>query len=174
MARTGNIRTQGLSPGALRSERLRRLHGFWQELRGQRRLPFRAEFAPEQLHFILGQMALLEVTDPAGRFRFRLVGTRLELLGRRGDQGRSLDEIEPAWYRAVLEAAYVEVVKTGEAMAQRLESLAAPETTWCERVVLPFTVAGQGVELLVDAFDWPSGLEEGLNDLIPAAPQGSK
>jgi hypothetical protein len=151
MARTGNIRTQGLLPGALRSERLRRLHRFWQELRGQRRLPFRAEFAPEQFHFILGQMALLDVTEPAGRFRFRLVGTRLELLGRRGDQGRTVDEIEPGWYGTVLEAAYVEVVETGEA-----------------------TVTGQGVELLLDAFDWPSGLEERLNDLIPAAPQGSE
>ncbi len=96
MALTGIIEVRALAPGQVRSAKLWRLCQFWQALTAVRRLPYRAEFSPEQLPFIIGQISLIDVLGEPAEFYFRLVGTKIEDRGRRGDQGKTLNQVEPA------------------------------------------------------------------------------
>ncbi len=170
MALKGIIEVWGLAPDQLRSAKLRRLCQFWRELTAVRRLPYRAEFSPEQLPFIIGQVSMIDVLgEPAG-FHFRLVGTKIEDRGRRGDHGKILDQIEPAAYRALLTKAYETVVAGAEPVVQRLEFKEAPGRIWYERVVLPFTLGGERVEGLLEGIDWPLSMNQDLAEFDPANP----
>ena len=59
---------------------LRRLLAYWEERRGAREFPRRADIDPVDLHFMLDRIALTEVyppesADDAWRYRLRLVGS---------------------------------------------------------------------------------------------------
>ncbi len=58
--------------------RLRRLYAYWNERRGSRRFPARADIDPLDLTFLMGNMILIDVIegDPPGFF-IRLHGTNL-------------------------------------------------------------------------------------------------
>ncbi len=115
-------------------------------------------------------MSLIDVlSEPAG-FYFRLVGTKIEDRGRRGDQGKTLDQIGPAAYRALLTKAYETAVAKAKPVVQRLELKEAPGRIWYERVVLPFTLGGERVEGLLEGIDWPQGMIQNLAEFDPANP----
>jgi hypothetical protein len=60
-------------------EELVALEAFWHLKRGQRLLPSRADFTPEDLRPWLGNIALVAVErEPSLRFRITLSGTRLD------------------------------------------------------------------------------------------------
>jgi hypothetical protein len=64
------------APVLARTPDLRRLLAYWNEKRGTRRFPGRADIDPVDLRFMLDRIALIEVHDQAGRrFRLRLVGS---------------------------------------------------------------------------------------------------
>jgi len=156
MDRGANITLETLSPAQLKSEKLRRLLAFWQQLRGGRPLPFRAEFTAEQIGFLLGQVTLVQVTSDPPTYRFRLVGTRIEEAGRRGDQNKTLDQIGPESYREALRAAYDLAATGAEPAINRIEIHGPQRRFQYEQVVLPFTVEGESVEMLLHAIDWAS------------------
>jgi hypothetical protein len=61
---------------------LRRLLDYWNEKRGERHYPSRADIDPLDLRFMLDRIALTEVHENPRRYRLRLVGTWwLRLLG---------------------------------------------------------------------------------------------
>ncbi len=160
-----------LSPDLVSSDRLNRLFQLWRELRGGRKLPFRGEFAPEQLGFILGQVTIIDVVHEPLNFRFRLIGTRIEEAGRRGDQGKTLDQIEPASYRDLVGEAYREAVESAQPTCHQISYVYRQELVSFERIILPFTRTGSAVDLLLEALDWLPGVPQDLkNIVIPKAP----
>jgi hypothetical protein len=64
-------------PSELEHPSLRRLHAYWaaQARAAGRRFPRRSDIDPIDFAYLLGQVALVEVTGPPLRFRWRLVGT---------------------------------------------------------------------------------------------------
>jgi hypothetical protein len=160
-----------LSPDLVSSDRLNRLLQLWKELRGDRDLPFRGELVPEQLGFILGQITIIDVVHHPINFRYRLIGTRIEEAGRRGDQGKTLDQIEPASYRYLVGSAYREVVECAQPSCHQISYVHRQDLVSFERIILPFTRTGSGVDLLVEALDWLPGVQQDLkNIVIPEAP----
>ena len=160
-----NIGVDELSSDALESERLRRFHQIWIELKGARDLPFRAAVSPERLAFLLGQVTIVDVLREPLNFRFKLIGTKIEEAGRHGDQGKSVDQIEPIVYGKMVAAAYREVVARREPLCHRINYQHHQSQVTLERVILPFTVAGSDVEKLLEASDWPPGTHQDLKNL---------
>lgn len=163
MALDKNIVIETLPSERLESEKLRRLLQYWLDLRGASRMPDRAAFSsPEQLGFILGQITLVDVQREPLNFYFRLVGTKIEEAGRRGDQGKTLDAVEPASYRETLELIYRETTEAAEPGLKRIRLLREADEVWYEQVVLPFTRDGDRVDMLLSGTDWPPEMEYGL------------
>lgn len=162
-----------LTPDLLQSDKLRRLHGFWAALKGSRGLPFRADFHPEQLGFILGQITVIEVLRDPLNFRYKLIGTRIEAAGRRGDQGKTVDRIEPAPYRDLADAAYRQVTKDRAPCCQRISYVSyvrEEDVISFERIILPFTQSGDEVDVLLEAMDWWPGFQQDFSNFsLPAA-----
>ena len=160
-----------LSPDLVSSDRLNRLFQLWKELRGGSGLPFRSVLAPEQLGFILGHVTIIDVVLDPLNFRFRLIGTRIEEAGRRGDQGKTLDQIEPASYRDLVGTAYREVVEGALPTCHQISYFHRQDLVSFERIILPFTLTGSAVDFLLEALDWLPGVQQDLkNIVIPEAP----
>ena len=151
-----------VSAADLGSEKLRGLHDLWSGLKGQRTLPRRGDLKPEQLGSLLGWVTIIEVGHEPLEFRFRLVGTKVEDAGRRGDQGRTLDLIEPEDYRSMTKEAYEKVVETDLPVFERVGYPHGRNVVGFERAVLPFSLGGESVDLLLDCLDWPYGVEQDL------------
>lgn len=66
---------KGPAPEDLPTEEFRWLLAFWDDLRGSREMPARADFKPEQLVPYLSGIMLTDVEYDPLRFRARLVGT---------------------------------------------------------------------------------------------------
>jgi hypothetical protein len=66
------------------SERLRRLHGYWAVLRGDRFAPARSELSPVDMKDQLAWIWIMDVIEGGDDFRFRLGGDRvIQFFGRR-------------------------------------------------------------------------------------------
>lgn len=164
-----------LSPDLVNSDRLSRLYQFWKQIRGSRRLPSRSDFEPEQLGFILGQVIIVDVLRDPANFRYRLIGTRLEEAGRRGDQGKTLDQIEPAAYRRMVGQTYRAVVETGQPLCHQISYAHHQNMVSFEQIILPFSHGGDRVEVLLEALDWLPGVQHDFKSVasmgVPAAAQ---
>lgn len=74
---------------------LRRMLALWEEKRGARSMPSRADFPPEVLRGHLGWIVLIDVQPEPLRFRYRLVGSGVTGRIGRDSTGRYLDELYP-------------------------------------------------------------------------------
>ena len=79
----------------------RELFAYWDEIRGDRLAPERADIDPAGIRGLLGHTFVLEV-DSAGRFPFRLSGTRINALFLRELRGSSFIELWRSSERAEL------------------------------------------------------------------------
>ncbi len=157
-----DVGIEALSPDRVNSDRLSRLFRFWKDIRGTQELPSRADFSPEQLGFILGQVTIVDVLRDPLNFRYRLIGTRLEEAGRRGDQGKTLDQVEPPAYRNMIRQTFCQVVDFRQPLCQHISYLHHQNLASCEQLILPFSTTGTEVEVLVEALDWLPGVQHDL------------
>lgn len=91
---------------------LRRLYDYWDEKRGERRMPSRADLDPADMRFILGSLMLADVLRAPLRFHVRLHGT--ELARRSGYElsGKMLDELPQPQFRALTHRSWAKSVET--------------------------------------------------------------
>jgi hypothetical protein len=76
--------------------RLKSLLDYWDEKRGTRAMPSRADIDPTTIgKDLLPWIALTEVIDGGARFRFRLCGTGLASIAGLDLTGRFIDELNP-------------------------------------------------------------------------------
>jgi hypothetical protein len=162
---TPDVGIDALSPDLVSSDRLNRLFQLWKKLRGGRELPYRDAFSPEQLGFILGQVTIIDVLHNPLNFRYRLIGTRIEEAGRRGDQGKTLDQVEPRSYRDLVGLAYREVVGSARPSCHQISYVHRQDLVSFERIILPFTQTGSTVDLLLEALDWLPGVQQDLKNI---------
>ena len=159
------------TPESLSSEKLRALYRHWDQLRGIDTLPRRRDLSPIDFAYMLGQVTIVDVLRQPINFAFRLIGTQIEELGRQGDQGKTVDQIRPAYYRQMCEDAYKEAVEAASPLCLQLRSLRATTKAGYERMILPFTSGDGQVDVLLDAMDWSPGTQIELKRyrLLPSA-----
>lgn len=101
----------------------REVFAFWDETRGDRLAPERADIDPAGIRRLLGHTFMLEV-DSAGRFPFRLSGTRINALFLRELRGSSFIDLWRASERAELAKLLLSVLD--DAAPAVVGALAAP------------------------------------------------
>ena len=133
----------------IRSDVLRQLVAHWQQIRGNRRMPARADFDPLEVRFALGYISLIEIHRDPLRFYFRLDGTKqVDLFGI--DCTRHyLDEMMPADVAKMATASYREVEECGEPRYHRRQIAFHERMIDYEVVILPFSSDGKRVDLLM-------------------------
>ncbi|MBI3505454.1 MAG: PAS domain-containing protein [Proteobacteria bacterium] len=65
---------EDIDPANIGDERLRRFHAYWNDKRGTRLFPRRGDIDPVEFPYLLGQIALVDITDDPRVYRWRLVG----------------------------------------------------------------------------------------------------
>jgi hypothetical protein len=145
----------------LRSSMLRRLVGYWDELRGDLSMPSRSQLKPEEMAFALAQIMLVDIYWPSAvtetsdpTFRFRLVGSRIEATGHRGLTGRWAHELQPEFYRNTVLRAYREAAISGEPSIRRIQYTKDGNELRYERVALPLSSHGGQPDMLLVGTDW--------------------
>lgn len=175
MAETPRVSARPVGVDQLQSDRLRQLYFHWQQLRGARAMPKRSELRPEDVHYAIGSLSLVEVLRNPLNFRFKLISKRAEGLGRHSDQGKLLDEIEPQFFRDFLRDYYVRVVETLDPVIDRVQFApdARPSGSLLgyERVILPMAGAAETVEFLAVASDWPADVDADLRGVMKRGPE---
>ena len=134
---------------AIQSDVLRRLVAHWSRIRGQRRMPARADFDPLEVRYALGCISLIEVHRDPLRFYFRLDGTKqVDLFGVDCTR-RYLHEAMPAEYAAMVAASFSDVVARQEPRYHRRQIAYHERLMEYEAVILPFSSDGERVDLLM-------------------------
>ncbi len=135
------------------------LYSHWQEKRGARAMPARADFRPEEMHAFLGHIFLVDVEDAPRRFRFRLLGT--EIVTSYGVEltGRYTDAVQPPVYRAMIERHYGQVVDSIRPMVHRMRFVEHPgKVHQLMRLAMPLSEDGGRVNMLMMASVFDPGL----------------
>lgn len=84
---------------------LREILALWQCKCGDRAMPARSDFGPEELRAHMGWIVLVDVEPAPLRFRYRLIGTELTQWVGRDSTGRYLDELyDPEVYDTAISA----------------------------------------------------------------------
>jgi hypothetical protein len=134
---------------AIQSDVLRRLVAHWQQMRGLRRMPARADFDPLAARYALGYLSLIEVHRDPPRFYFRLDGTKqVELFGVECTR-RYLDEVMPRDHAAMAVASFSDAVKRRAPRYHRRQIAFHERLIEYEVVILPFSNDGERVDLLM-------------------------
>jgi hypothetical protein len=131
---------------------LRRLHRYWLGLcRPDGRLPGRQHLDPLAIPDLLPQLWMLDVQREPFRLRYRLVGTKVDLIAGISMTGRWMDEVHPHVYTIPGGMARLQgVVETHVPSWRR-----GPPLFWLDRiaeienVVLPLASDGVAVDVLL-------------------------
>lgn len=129
---------------------LRRVIALWDEKRGDRLMPSRADFDPAEMKFALGDLSLYDVeVGPPRRFWCRLDGTRqVELFGV-DCTGRYLDECFPADYYAMAYLSFSSAVDGRKPFYYQRNIPYYDRNIRYEFVMMPLSSDGQTVDKLL-------------------------
>jgi len=135
----------------LDDDRLRRLLAYWQEKRGDRPFPKKAEIDPIEFPYILGYVTLVDVEHGPRRYHFRLDGSILVELSGTDYTGRYLDDLPGAEYIAFIRDTYDRVVDSGKPHHYRKNGLFDQQHFSEETLILPLGDVPPKVDMLVVA-----------------------
>ncbi|HLJ20454.1 MAG TPA: PAS domain-containing protein [Stellaceae bacterium] len=130
----------------------RQIYAYWQQKRGSRCMPSRADIDPTEIPRLLPNLLISEyVTNgDAGRWRFRLAGTAIAAAFGCNPTGRYIDELTKGDYRTFIEHIH------GTVRAERRALFCASEYTGArdmqisaKRLLLPLTTDGEQVEQII-------------------------
>ena len=138
---------------------LRRMVAFWDDKRGGREWPSRADFDPLEFWFAVGYVSLIDVTSlatGARRYFFRLDGTRqVELFGL-DFTNKFLDQVYDSEGLRVAEQSYGAAVDQGEPQYHVRQVEFHDRPIQYEVVILPLSRTGARVDMLMTVVtpDW--------------------
>jgi hypothetical protein len=143
-------------PGSLRSERLGRLYRYWDERRGARPMPGRADIDPIDVPWILGYLTLHDVL-PEGGFRFRVDASYTASMFGVDMTGRMLDEYPIATVRDMIRRSLELVCTTGRPLRSDMDYGSVVRHWRYERLILPLSADGSRVDMLMSSIDVIAG-----------------
>lgn len=135
----------------IRSRRIHLGHDYWNQIRGERPMPARADFNPIDVPSLLPYIMLSDVFYDPLRIRYRLVGTRISEIEGQDLTGKWIDE--DAWPED-LEAWYEDyrIVTQSRAPLFGRDDLVYPERSHIgyEWALLPLSNDGQTVNMILE------------------------
>ncbi len=140
----------------LERQNLRRLLAYWNDKRGNRAMPGRADIDPLDFLYILGNSSLIEVHRGGDglRYRFRLIGTNVASRLGYDVTGRWLDDVPEPGYRAHLQRAFDRLVASAAPQFERPDMLIDNRVHCYEVLRLPLGADGRTVDMLLTAVDF--------------------
>ena len=154
------------TPHSVQRPRLQRLLQYWEQKRGDRRMPSRTDLDPLDFVWMLGDISLVEVHRACDglRYRFRLMGTRA--VGRLGYDltGKWLEDLPTPDYRSRLVEIFGLMVARAAPHVERPNMLIDNHVHHYEILRLPLGRDGYRVDMLMMAVDFteseaPSGMK---------------
>ena len=134
----------------IKHPRLRQLYDYWDEKRGARAMPARADIDPIDMRFAIGDMIMIDVIDgEPPRFRIRLHGTNLSERTNFDLTGKMLDEMPAPEFRALANQTFRHVVQTKEPLHAQRERLLDNRMQRYEAVILPLSSNAETVDRLI-------------------------
>lgn len=131
--------------------KLRRLHAYWVERKGNRPMPARRDIDPLDFPYLLGSIMLIDVVRDPLRFRVRLHGTALVRLLSYELTGKLLDELPNPDYRAYVIARCSGLVESGKPAIVHQDGALSGRWRKYEALWLPFADDGSAVTMLLCA-----------------------
>jgi hypothetical protein len=131
-------------------DRLKQLLSYWREKRQGRLLPRRADVDPTEIPGLLPNIMLTEVT-PEGRYRYRLVGTTIDVHAASQLTGRYVDQAFLAQaYADYMVGLYDLVVKDVRIVYTEGTFLADHDASprWMKRLMMPLSSDGRSVDVV--------------------------
>jgi hypothetical protein len=89
---------------------LQGVYDYWDRTRGERRMPSRAQVDPSEMRFVLSHLMLIDVMQPASKFRVRLQGTEVAWWLGTDLTGKMLDELRPPDLRSLIGERFVQCI----------------------------------------------------------------
>jgi len=129
------------------------LRALWSQLRGETRVPLRADFSPELLKPWLPNIVIVEAVGAPPRFRVRLAGTAAVSFAGRDFTDRFLDDVIPPEHYQATVAPYVHAIESGEPAEDDIlrHQFVAPDGTHLpvRRLVMPCSSDGARIDRFV-------------------------
>jgi len=150
---------------ALGDRKLERLLAYWQSRRGNTVVPRRRDLLPEEMGEMLGRLALIDVRGDGLSFHFRLIGSALGALFGGVPTGHELTELQPPQYRDLLASLFEAVASRQVPLCQEITIQRGRRSFTYRCLVLPLTVEGRYVDMLLLAANW-RGDEVPVSDLL--------
>jgi hypothetical protein len=130
----------------------RQMYAYWEQKRGARRMPTRADIDPTEIPRLLPNLLISEyiAEGDAGRWRYRLAGTAVAAAFGRNPTGRYIDELTKGDYRAFIERIHGAVRDEQRALFCASEYTGARELRMsAKRLLLPLTTDGRDVDQII-------------------------
>ncbi|HEX6977745.1 MAG TPA: PAS domain-containing protein [Alphaproteobacteria bacterium] len=130
--------------------RLHTVFAYWNDKRGARAMPARADIEPAELKSVLPYLMLTDVVDGGARFRYRLCGTAVAEAFGQELTGQYVDEVMTGRYREFIEGLYRDIVarqrpvySTSRYGGRRQAQM------WTQRLMLPLSSDGVNVDIVL-------------------------
>ncbi len=130
----------------------RQMYAYWQQKRGSRRMPSRADIDPTEIPRLLPNLLISEYVceGDTGRWRYRLAGTAVAAAFGRDPTGRFIEELTRGDYRAFIERIHRIVRDEQRALFCASEYTGARDPCMsAKRLLLPLTTDGQHVDQII-------------------------
>lgn len=145
---------------AIRHERLRRLHGYWESERQPARWLAYDRLRPENIAYALSDVAVLEKSAAGGELQLnvRLAGETIRMEGLGFVRGKSSAEFRPAWFRAHMIECCREAFARAEPVYATVRLRCKGVDHAFERLLLPLVRRGPEPDCLLMAAVLPQAL----------------
>lgn len=132
---------------------------YWEQKRGDRAMPSRAEIEPADLAALLPNLQLIDVVDGGQRFRYRLVGTAIVTAFGREYTGKWLDELFPSERGKFAEEVYQLTCNERLPVFARSTYVTATDRELvANRVCMPLSPDGRSVTMIMGVLNFESSM----------------
>jgi hypothetical protein len=140
----------------IRTAILQRLYRDWDSRRGGREFPSRADFDVLDFKYVIGQLALIDVSYDPLRFRFRLHGTGISQRVGYEMTGKEVDDLPSPLVRASVRRHYSEVVGRRTPIVEARERQIRDDSIVdSEALALPLSSDGKTIDMLMVGVVFP-------------------
>lgn len=130
---------------------LAKLHELWERLRAGAAMPPREAIRPEDLHFVLGYVNLVEIRNDPEQFAFRLVGTKIFERRPKAEEIITVADVTPREYSELLLGHYREARDLSVPTLYRIFVSNFTDTRHYMRIILPLAWGGRAPGMLLTA-----------------------
>jgi hypothetical protein len=138
------------APPPIKHPKLRQLYEYWDEKRGARVMPSRADLDPIDIRFAIGDVILVDALDESPpRFRIRLHGTNLSERTNFDLTGKMLDEMPAPEFRELSTRSFRRVLRTREPLHTLAARLLDGRMQRYEAIIMPLSSDGERIDRLI-------------------------